>query len=77
MTGCGHTSDLPLVASIRDQLQITHTIVSRAPQLLRYSFFATEFGILKWNFHILFAIYFNVNYWNKMEFYVKFAIFSI
>ncbi len=21
--------------------------------------------------------YFNVNYWNKMEFYVKFVIFSI
>ncbi len=25
----------------------------------------------------LFPVYFNVNYWNKMEFYVKCAIFSI
>ncbi len=24
-----------------------------------------------------FFLYFNVNYWNKMEFYVKFAIFNI
>ncbi len=36
-----------------------------------YSFFGAEFGILKWNFHVLFPIYFNVNYWNKVEFYVK------
>ncbi len=39
-------------------------------------FFGAEFGILKWNFHVLFLGYFNVNYWYKMEFYVKFSIFS-
>ncbi len=49
----------------------------RAPQLLCYSFLGTEFVILKWNFHVLFPVYFNVNYWNKMELYVKFVIFSI
>ncbi len=55
---------------------LTHFVTwSRAPKLL-FLFFA-EFGILKWNFHVLFPVYFNVNYWNKVEFYVKFAIFSI
>ncbi len=42
-----------------------HVII--APQLLRYSFFGTEFGILKWNFDVLFPVYFNVNFRNKME----------
>ncbi len=46
------------------------------PPKLLFLFFA-EFGILKWNFHVLFPVYFNVNYWNKIEFYVKLAIFSI
>ncbi len=58
-----------------------HTILTsslgRAQQLLCYAFFAAEFGILKWNFHVLFPVYFNIYYWNKMIFYVKFAIFSI
>ncbi len=51
--------------------------IYRAPQLLHNSFFGTEFDILKWNFHVPFPLYFNVNYRNNMEFYVKFAIFSI
>ncbi len=58
-------------------LHQTADIVPRAPQLLCYSFFGKEFGILKWNFHVLFPVYFNVNHSNKMEFNVKFATFSI
>ncbi len=54
-----------------------NVVILRAPQLLHYSFVGTEFGILKWNFHVIFPVYFNVNYWNKMEFHVKVAIFSI
>ncbi len=48
---------------------------SRVLQLLHYSFFGAELGILKRNFQYFF-LYSLTNYWNKMEFYVKCAIFS-
>ncbi len=56
---------------------LTEPFLKKIMQLLSYSLFGSEFGNLKWNFHVLFPVYFIVNYWNKMEFYVKFVIFSI
>ncbi len=49
--------------------------ICRAPQLLLFLFwhriwhFKVEFSI----FPVLFLVYFNVNCWNKIEFYIKFA----
>ncbi len=55
---------------------MTSLIMVRALKLLRYSFLGAEFGIFKWNFHVLFPVYFNVNYWIKINFYAKFVIFK-
>ncbi len=40
-------------------------------------FVCTEFVVLKWNFYAFFSVYFKVNYYNKMVFYVKFNIYSL
>ncbi len=40
------------------QMHFANELKSKAPQLLRCSFFGIEFGILRWNFHVLFPVYF-------------------
>ncbi len=70
--------ECPNIATLNlDMFSINIWDILRAPQSLCYSFFSAEFGILKWYFHVLFPGYFNVNYSNKMKFYVKFDIFCI
>ncbi len=49
--------------------EIVSTIVCSDLEPCNYCvipFLGAEFGILKWNFHVHFHVYINVNYKNKM-----------